>query len=177
MKQTFDDLPEGDELASFCTWSVKVGYIDVTSVFIKNGEVCVVQGEPVVCDAAPGSGCQCGEAGKSGCFVGNQLVTQFEEFHFGDAMSRDSFFLNILDIISSTASVDKSHPVSASKLQNTAGGCVMVENSAERGAIGYDQFSQSGTGPKTSTKGTDAPTIIGRDGFMLGGFQGEECIL
>ncbi len=175
MKQTFDDLPEGDDLEGLCTFSVKVGYINVTAVFIKQGSICSLGPNPedkVPCNA-PGKGCACAEAGRSGCFVGNLLVSNFEEFHFGDVKSRDAFFINILQVIGSQATVGKSHPVSASKLQNANLGCAPIAVTEGAGqVIGYDQTDSNGK----STEGTGAPTVIGQDGFMMdGGFQGSEC--
>jgi hypothetical protein len=174
VKQTFDDLPDGDSLASFCIWTAKIGYIDVTTVFIKSGAVCIIDGEPVVCEASEGSACQCSQAGKGGCFVGNQLVTSFEEFHFGDPQSRDTYVLNVLDIIASQATVGQSHAVSVAKLQSTPLNCETID--AEPGeAVGYEQYDQAPGGPKVNTKGTGASTIIGEGGFMVGGFSGSAC--
>lgn len=164
VKDQLDELPDPDDLTE-CHWDALVFYLNpVTSVRIPNGEICNDGPEPRPCNSSLGW-CYCSEAGKTGCWVGNQVLKLTEQFSFDSEEARDAFMESIQAIIDSPGTVGQIHPAFVAKRPVSGAnppGCTNPEEQV--GAIvGY-----RGTG-QTDGEGNE-DTIVGFNGFMNDGW-------
>lgn len=119
LKDYFDDMPTREDLEeqNKCFYTIKVFYINVTAVRVKPGNSCGG-------DICPGPNrCNCNEPGAVGCFIGNQVPSKFEEFHFDTKAERDQAFISFENLIGLEATVGSPHPVNVLASQYTPEGC------------------------------------------------------
>lgn len=166
VKDNLDNLPDPDELdeQGVCHYDLVVYYLNPsTTVRIPNGETCKnSQGEDKPCNSSNGW-CYCSEVGKSGCAVGNQVLSLTETFSFDSPSARSAMAQSIEALIAAPATNGQIHPMFVTELGAQPPGCEPVAEPL--GAIiGY-----RGTG-QNDGEGNEK-TIVGHNGFMDEGWE------
>ncbi len=160
LKDYIQNLPDRDQLAGTCYWGFQVYFLNpVTSVRIPNGETCTTN-SPQLCNSGNGW-CYCAQPGKSGCAVGNQVVTVYEEYIFGSEAERDAAKDTVDSIIDSQGTVGTPHPVFTVNFANTDD-CEASDNPS---IIGY------------GTNGDGSQTLLGYHNFLLGDLVQDDCVV
>jgi len=163
--EALKDLPTPEELdeANVCHYDIEVFYFSpVDAVYIAEGAICSDPENP--CEA---EWCQCGEPGKSGCVVQNQVVSMTEWFSFGSKSERDAFSAALTAMKNAPGTVGSIHPALVVNRGSGGGGC---EDGGGTGFIGYQ-----GSGEYDS-EGNEK-TILGLDGFGEEGWEPPEpCV-